>query len=82
MKVSVDISLYPNQENFIPPIKDFIDQLNQYDDVQVQTFPTSTVIMGDFDQVMDILKVEMKAHREKHGMGVFVTKFLPAYEAL
>lgn len=82
MKVSVDISLYPNQENFIPPIKDFIDQLNQYDDVQVQTFPTSTVIMGDFDQVMDILKVEMKVHREKHGMGVFVTKFLPAYEAL
>lgn len=82
MKVSVDISLYPNQENFIPPIKDFIDQLNQYDDVQVQTFPTSTVVMGDFDRVMDILKVEMKAHREKHGMGVFVTKFLPAYEAL
>lgn len=82
MKISVDISLYPNQENFIPPIKDFIDQLNQYDDVQVQTFPTSTVVMGDFDRVMDILKVEMKAHREKHGMGVFVTKFLPAYEAL
>lgn len=82
MKISVDISLYPNQENFIPPIKDFIDQLNQYDDVQVQTFPTSTVVMGDFDRVIDILKVEMKAHREKHGMGVFVTKFLPAYEAL
>lgn len=82
MKVSVDISLYPNNENFIPPIKDFIAQLNQYDDITVQTFPTSTVVMGDFDRVMDILKVEMKAHREKHGMGVFVTKFLPAYEAL
>ncbi len=82
MLVSVDISLYPNQENFIPPIKDFIDQLNRHDDIQVQTFPTSTVVMGDFDRVMDILKIEMKTHREKHGMGVFVTKFLPAYEAL
>lgn len=82
MKVSVDISLYPNNENFIPPIKDFIAQLNQYDDIKVETFPTATVIMGDFDRVMDILKTEMKAHREKHGMGVFVTKFLPAYEAL
>ena len=82
MKVSVDISLYPNNENYIPPIKDFIAQLNQYDDIEVQTFPTSTVVMGDFDRVMDILKVEIKAHREKHGMGVFVTKFLPAYEAL
>lgn len=82
MKVSVDISLYPNQADFIPPIKDFIAQLNQYDDIQVQTFPTATIIMGDFDRVMDILKVEMKAYREKHGMGIFVTKFLPGYEAL
>ena len=82
MLVSVDISLYPNQEDFVPPIKAFIDCLNQYEDIQVQTFPTSTVIMGDFDRVMDILKTEMKAYREQNGMGVFVTKFLPAYEAL
>jgi len=82
MKLSVDISLYPNQENFIPPIQDFIDQLNTYRDVQVQTFPTSTVVMGEFDRVMEILKIEMKAHRQKHGMGVFVTKFLPDYQAL
>ncbi|MYM61783.1 YkoF family thiamine/hydroxymethylpyrimidine-binding protein [Pseudomaricurvus sp. HS19] len=82
MLVSVDISLYPNAEDFIPPIKAFIAQLNQYDDVQIETFPTSTVIQGDFDRVMDILKVEMKAYRETHGMGIFVTKFLPAYQAL
>ncbi len=82
MLVSVDISLYPNQEDFIPPIKDFIAQLNQHTDVRIETFPTSTVIQGDFDRVMDILKVEMKAYREKHGMGIFVTKFLPAYQAL
>jgi hypothetical protein len=31
---------------------------------------------------MDILKTEMKPHREQHGMGVFVTKFIPGYEAL
>lgn len=82
MRVSVDISLYPNNENFIPPIQDFIEALNRYDDVLVRTFATATIIQGDFDRVMDILKVEIKAHREKHGMGVFVTKFLPGYEAL
>ena len=32
--------------------------------------------------VMDILKAEMKPHREQHGMGIFVTKFIPGYEAL
>ncbi|MGH1370867.1 MAG: hypothetical protein ACRBBW_02445 [Cellvibrionaceae bacterium] len=81
MQVSIDISLYPNQENFIPPIKDFIEQLNQYSDIDVQTFPTATIVIGDFDRVMDILKIEIKTYREKHGMGVFVTKILPGYEA-
>ncbi|NIB44014.1 hypothetical protein HBA55_30710 [Pseudomaricurvus alkylphenolicus] len=82
MQVSIDISLYPNNEDFIPPILDFIEHLNGYDNIQIQTFPTSTVVMGDFDEVMDILKTEIKAYREKHGMGVFVTKILPGYGAL
>ena len=81
MQVSIDISLYPNQENFIPPIKDFIEQLNQYSDIDVQTFPTATIVIGDFDRVMDILKIGIKTYREKHGMDVFVTKILPGYEA-
>lgn len=82
MILTAEISLYPNNENFIPPIKDFIERLNRYDDIQVQTFPTATIVMGEHDRVMDILKVEMKAHREQHGMGIFVTKFIPGYEAL
>jgi hypothetical protein len=39
-------------------------------------------VQGEYDLVMDILKAEMKPHREQHGMGVFVTKFIPGYEAL
>ncbi len=81
MNVSIDISLYPNNEDFIPPISDFIAQLNTYCDIEVETFPTATIVIGDFDRVMDILKIEIKAYREKHGMGVFVTKILPGYEA-
>ncbi|MCR8922999.1 hypothetical protein NO559_09455 [Dasania sp. GY-MA-18] len=82
MILTAEISLYPNNENFIPPIDNFIARLNQYDDVEVKTFPTATIIMGEYDRVMDILKVEMKTHREEYGMGVFVAKFIPGYEAL
>jgi len=32
--------------------------------------------------LMDMLKVEMKAQRKEHGMGIFVCKFIPGYEAL
>ena len=82
MMLTAEITLYPNHENFIPPIDSFIARLNSYKEVQVQTFPTATIVMGEYDRVMNILKVEMKAHREEHGMGVFVTKFIPGYEAL
>ncbi len=82
MILTAEISLYPNREAFIPPIKHFIERLNTYEDIQVQTFPTATIVMGEHDRVMDILKTEMKAHRETFGMGIFVTKFIPGYEAL
>ena len=82
MILTAEISLYPNHENFIPPIDRFIQRLNSYDGIQVQTFPTATIVMGEHDLVMDMLKVEMKAQREEHGMGIFVCKFIPGYEAL
>ena len=82
MKITVDISLYPNNEDFIPPIMDFIAALHRHEGVEIRTSATSTIVQGDYDHVMDILKQEFRAHREKHGMGVFVTKFLPGYEAL
>ncbi len=82
MMLTAEISLYPNHENFIPPIKRFIDRLNTYEDITVQTFPTATIVMGEHDRVMDILKVEMKDQREQCGMGIFVCKFIPGYEAL
>ena len=82
MILTAEISLYPNNQDFIPPIDSFIARLNSYDGVKVETFPTATIVQGVYDLVMDILKAEMKPHREQHGMGIFVTKFIPGYEAL
>ena len=82
MILTAEISLYPNNQDFIPPIDIFIARLNSYDGVKVQTFPTATIVQGEYDLVMDILKAEMKPHREQNGMGIFVTKFIPGYEAL
>jgi uncharacterized protein YqgV (UPF0045/DUF77 family) len=82
MILTAEISLYPNNQDFIPPIDSFIARLNSYDGVKVQTFPTATIVQGEYDLVMDILKAEMKPHREQYGMGVFVTKFIPGYEAI
>jgi uncharacterized protein YqgV (UPF0045/DUF77 family) len=82
MQTTLEISLYPNQHDFIPPIKALIERLNQYPDVQVQTFPTATVVCGDHERVMQILSTESRIQREQFGMGPLMVKVLAGYEAL
>ena len=48
MQVTIDVSMYPNREDFIPPIKGFIEKINCYPGLEVQTFPTSTVVQGEY----------------------------------
>ena len=42
MKISVDISYYPLKDEFIPHVLDFIDRMNKYDTLTVQTNGMST----------------------------------------
>ncbi|NCF13854.1 MAG: hypothetical protein GWP62_01005 [Gammaproteobacteria bacterium] len=74
MKVAVDISLYPLDADFIPPIKNVIDRLNSHDDLEVWTNAMSTQVIGDFDTVMDVLKKEIGTTFEQIPKGVFVIK--------
>ena len=47
MEVTIDISMYPNREDFIPPIQGFIEKINRFDNLKVTTFPTSTLVQGE-----------------------------------
>lgn len=76
MKLSVEISMYPLNEDFVPPILEFIDSLNQSDLVDVFTSHTSTQVFGDYQDVMNLLQRAMRISFEKYGKVVFVTKFL------
>ena len=76
MKVAVDISLYPLQEDFIPPIKDVIARLNQHDTLEVTTNPMSTQIRGDYDEVMRALQNEVRKTFERVPKAVFAIRIL------
>lgn len=76
MKASVDISLYPLADEYIPAIKEFIDRVQDYPDIAVVRNDLSTQLYGDFEQIMDLLKVEVQLSWEKYGKGIFVIKFL------
>jgi len=74
MKVAVDISLYPLDAEFIPPIKDVIERLNTHDGLEIWTNAMSTQIVGEFDTVWDALKQELGTTFERIPKGVFVMK--------
>lgn len=82
MKLTVELTYYPFQSDHIPPIKGTIDHLNAFEEIQVQTFPTATIIVGDYDVVMDVIKETVAWSYQQFGRSVFVAKFIPAYAAL
>lgn len=76
MKVAVDISLYPLDADFIPPIKDVIARLNTHERLQVWTNAMSTQVVGEFDDVMDALRQEIGETFGQLPKAIFVIKIL------
>ena len=82
MQVTIDISMYPNREDFIPPIKGFIEKINRFDHLRVTTFPTSTVVQGDFEHAMSAVQETILECYREFNMAIYVAKIIPGYEAL
>lgn len=76
MKVAVDISLYPLDADFVPPIKDVIERINGHDGLEVWTNAMSTQIVGELDDVMRALHAEIGSTFEQLPKAVFVIKML------
>ena len=76
MHTAVEISLYPLDADYIPPIQDFIDRLNTYPELKVTTNAMSTQIAGEHQRVFEILAKETATSFGQHGRKVFVMKVL------
>jgi uncharacterized protein YqgV (UPF0045/DUF77 family) len=76
MRIAVEISLYPLDQNYIPPIKDFIDRLNRYPEIDVVTNALSTQISGEHARVFEVLSKETAQTFAEKGRRVFVMKVL------
>jgi len=76
MKITVDISLYPLDSDFLPPIKGFIRRLRQFDGLELVTNQLSTQIRGEFQQVTEALNQCMFESMQSGKKMVFVTRYL------
>jgi uncharacterized protein YqgV (UPF0045/DUF77 family) len=76
MRTTVELSKYPLNADYEPPILDFIGRLHAHQNITVKTNATSTHVVGDYDEVMPILQKEIRASFEKYGKAIFVMKIL------
>jgi uncharacterized protein YqgV (UPF0045/DUF77 family) len=77
MDIGVEISLYPLDADYIPPIKDFIERLNAAGSgFKVVTNSLSTQVFGHYDEVFDALRRELRATFANNAKAVFVMKVI------
>ncbi len=76
MRVSVDISLYPLNENYIEPIRTFIDKLETNSHLIVTRNSLSTQVFGEFHDVMACLDSEIETVFNALPESVFVIKMI------
>lgn len=76
MRTAIEISLYPLDSDYLPPIKAFIERLNAYPELQVTTNAMSTQVAGEHDRVFEVLAKETAVSFGEKGRKVFVMKVL------
>ncbi len=75
MRISIEISYYPLNEEYKQPILKFIDEVKQNSNLVVRTNTMATQVFGDFDEVMStITKCIKNAFQLPHS--VFVMKVI------
>jgi uncharacterized protein YqgV (UPF0045/DUF77 family) len=76
LRTAVEISLYPLDHDYVPPIKDFIERLNRHPGLQVVTNAMSTQVAGEHEAVFAALMAETRTTFSAGQRAVFVMKVL------
>jgi uncharacterized protein YqgV (UPF0045/DUF77 family) len=76
MRIAVDISLYPLNADYVPPIRSFIDRLAAHPGLSIEYNALATQVAGDVDAVFAALRAEIGRTFEGPDRAVFVLKML------
>lgn len=75
MKISVELTLTPIQDNYEPAIINFIKQMRD-SGLTVKENPLSTQVYGEYDAVMLVLNKEIKTAFEAIDRGLIYMKIV------
>ncbi|MFK5893657.1 MAG: YkoF family thiamine/hydroxymethylpyrimidine-binding protein [Pseudomonadota bacterium] len=60
MNISVEISYYPLQDEYVQSILEFVDRLKSYTELQIKSTGISTQVFGKYSDVMRVLTLEIE----------------------
>jgi uncharacterized protein YqgV (UPF0045/DUF77 family) len=66
MKISVELSLYPLDNNYQDIVWGFIEQIKEHKNLEVITNGMSTQVFGDIDELMPVITQVTKNLYEQH----------------
>ena len=73
MIVTIEISMYALTDGYEQKVINFIQRLKQNKDIRVEVGGLSTMLYGEYDILMQVVKEEMK-HDFNNGKAVFLLK--------
>jgi uncharacterized protein YqgV (UPF0045/DUF77 family) len=76
MDVGVEISFYPLQAEYLPPIRALIERLGAQSGLRVETNSLSTQLFGEYEQVMRTLTQELRAALLTQSRAVVLMKLI------
>ena len=82
MNLSIELTAYPLEDEYLPVVEKYIKHLRSYKNIKIEVFPTCSVIFGEHDDVIDVLSSSIKWSVKQKNKVVFLSKFLPNYEAI
>jgi uncharacterized protein YqgV (UPF0045/DUF77 family) len=66
MLITLEISYYPLQNNYENLVEEFIQEISKNNNIQIITGVMSSLIIGEYEEVMKVLEKSMKEFLEKY----------------
>lgn len=65
MKISVEISMYPLDADYNEKVMSFLNSLYSFDNIEIESNHMSTLIWGEYDDVMNCINISIKQSFEE-----------------
>jgi|LGVD01.1.fsa_nt_gb uncharacterized protein YqgV (UPF0045/DUF77 family) len=72
MKISVEISQYPLDAEYNKKVMNFINMLYSFDNIEIESNHMSTLIYGEYDDVMNCLSNSIKSSFEELKSSIVI----------